>query len=320
MSQTASITTSSSSQADWTLPPGSWDTHVHIFDPQAYPYSPKRAYSPREASFQQLISFGQSLTANNSTPNMVLVLPSPYGNLNESILDLLRKQESGGKLKGIVVLEKEQMGKENLLEMDKLGVRGVRLNMVSSGGSVSGDALKEAMAETAGYIKDAGLGGKWWIQLFIPGHFWDELRHIVENLGVRIIADHLGGMKGLSTLAQDTSIVEQPGFNSLITLAKSQHLIVKVSGFPRASEEEKEGYPDLELVVKRLAVEVPDQLIWASDWPHTGEAKHRKGRSIDIPEPFRDTDDVAILKSLRSWVSKDVWEKMMVTTPGRIYA
>lgn len=94
---------------------------MHVFDPQAYPYSPNRAYSPSEASFQQLVSLGRSLSANDSTPNMVLVLPSPYGNLNESILDLLRKQDGGGKLRGIVVLEKEQMGKENLLEMDKLG-------------------------------------------------------------------------------------------------------------------------------------------------------------------------------------------------------
>lgn len=146
---------------------------MHVFDPKNYPYSPKRAYSPREASFNQLVSFGKSLTINNSTPNMVLVLPSPYGNLNESILDLIQKEDGGGKLRGIVVLEKEQMGREELLEMDRIGVRGVRLNMVSSGGKVTGYALRKAMIETAELIKNAGLGGKWWIQLFIPGHFWE---------------------------------------------------------------------------------------------------------------------------------------------------
>jgi predicted TIM-barrel fold metal-dependent hydrolase len=71
--------------------------------------------------------------------------------------------------------------------------------------------------------------------------------------------------------------------------------------------------------VKRLAKEVPGHLIWASDWPHTGEAKHRKGQSIEILEPFRDIDDVAILQSLRSWVSAEVWEKMMVGTPEKIF-
>jgi predicted TIM-barrel fold metal-dependent hydrolase len=146
---------------------------VHVFDPKNYPYSPKRAYSPREASFQQLISFGKSLTVDDSTPNMVLVLPSPYGNLNESILDLIRKEEGGGKLRGIVVLDKDQMGREELIEMDKVGVRGVRLNMVSSGGKVTGDALRKAMTEVAELIKNAGLGERWWIQLFIPGHFWE---------------------------------------------------------------------------------------------------------------------------------------------------
>ncbi|KAE8453314.1 hypothetical protein EG329_011381 [Mollisiaceae sp. DMI_Dod_QoI] len=319
-SQNMPLSTSSPTQKTWRLPPGSWDTHVHVFDPETYPYSPTRAYSPRSASFNQLTTFGQSLTTNNSAPNMVLVLPSPYGTLNESILDLLRKKEGGGKLRGIVVLDSEQMTRENLLEMDKLGVRGVRLNMVSSGGSVTGDALRKALIETAGLIKDAGLGGKWWIQLFIPGHFWDELSETVRNLGVGIIADHLGGMKGSSMLEQGATVTEQPGFDALIALASSKHLVVKVSGFPRASEDEKAAYPDLEAVVKRFAVEVPDQLIWASDWPHTGEAKDRKGRSINVPEPFRDIDDVAILKRLRSWVSVDVWEKMMAGTPGKIFA
>ncbi|KUJ12401.1 uncharacterized protein LY89DRAFT_738191 [Mollisia scopiformis] len=316
MSQNAE---SSTSTEDWRLPRGSWDTHVHVFDPKSYPYSPKRAYSPREASFQQLTSFGESLTTDNSVPNMVLVLPSPYGNLNESILDLLRKGESGGRLRGIVVLEKEQMVKESLLEMDKLGVRGVRLNMVSSGGSVTGEALRKAMTETASLIKDAGLGSKWWVQLFIPGHFWDELADTVKILGVRIIADHLGGMKGSSMLLEGTPVTSQPGFNALIGLASAKHLVVKISGFPRASEKEEQAYPDLEKVVRRFAAEVPDQLIWASDWPHTGEAKDRKGRSLDIPEPFRDIDDTAILRRIRSWVSDGVWEKMMVNTPEKMY-
>lgn len=60
-----------------------------------------------------------------------------------------------------MVLDSEQMTRKNLLEMDKLGVRGVRLNMVSSGGSVTGEALRKAMSETASLIKNAGLGEKW---------------------------------------------------------------------------------------------------------------------------------------------------------------
>lgn len=268
---------------------------------------------------------------------MVLVLPSPYGTLNESILDLLKNGESGGQLRGIVVLEKEQMGKENLLETDRLGVRGVRLNMVSSGGSVTGDALRIALIETAGLIKEAGLGEKWWIQLFIPGHFWDgmfliysrrllrfidlwlELSDTIKNLGVKIIADHLGGVKGASMLSEGISVTSQPGFDALINLASLKHIVVKISGFSRASKTARTGYADLEAVVKTFAAKVPDQLIWASDWPHTGEAKDRIGRSLDIPEPFRDVDDVAILKIIRSWVGVVVWEKMMVGTPEKIF-
>lgn len=142
----------------------------------------------------------------------------------------------------------------------------------------------------------------------------------IKTLGVKVIADHLGGMKGSSMLPNDVSVTTQLGFDSLIQLAASKHLVVKVSGFPRTSELESEVYPDLEKVVRRFATEIPDQLIWASDWPHTGEAKDRKGRSLDVPEPFREIDDVAILTRIRSWVSGDVWEKMMIETPARMYA
>jgi predicted TIM-barrel fold metal-dependent hydrolase len=146
------------------------------------------------------------------------------------------------------------------------------------------------------------------------------LSETIRNLGVRVIADHLGGMKGSSMLAEGASVTSQPGFDGLIALASSKHLVVKVSGFPRTSELESEVYPDLEPVVKKFATEIPDQLIWASDWPHTGEAKDRKGRSLDASEPFRELDDAAILKRIRSWVSEDVWGKMMVDTPARIYS
>lgn len=126
-------------------------------------------------------------------------------------------------------------------------------------------------------------------------------------------------MKGTSALPSNTTVTEQPGYKSLISLAKSGKLYIKVSAFYRSSKLIQGGYDDLELLVKAFAEEVPDQLIWASDWPHTGSSANRSEENKYIPEPFRDVDNVAVLKNIRKWVSADVWEKMMIKTPGEVY-
>lgn len=64
---------------------------------------------------------------------------------------------------------------------------------------------------------------------------------------------------------------------------------------------------------------MPDQLIWGSDWPHTGSGANRTEAIKDVPEQFRVVDDAAVLENIRKWVGRDVWYKMTVTTPAKIY-
>jgi predicted TIM-barrel fold metal-dependent hydrolase len=146
------------------------------------------------------------------------------------------------------------------------------------------------------------------------------------QLPVEVVADHIGGMKGISKLraSAKTSVVElvnstnQPGLNSLIRLAEKSKIYIKISGLYRASTETK--YSDLEPLVRTLAKKVPHRLIWASDWPHTGEAANRKDKNPERMEKFRDIDNISILNSLKQWVSDDeVWLRMMVTTPHIVY-
>jgi predicted TIM-barrel fold metal-dependent hydrolase len=138
-------------------------------------------------------------------------------------------------------------------------------------------------------------------------------------LGVRIIADHQGGMKGSSSLPEGRPMLSQPGLASLLSLAVSKHVVIKLSGFYRSSASNGTIFSDLEPLIKKFAAEVPEQLVWGSDWPHTGMGKERIGRSIDVPEPFQEIDDVAVLRQLRHWIEEKTWEKIMVLNPARIY-
>ena len=66
-------------------------------------------------------------------------------------------------------------------------------------------------------------------------------------------------------------VLNQPGFRSLVQLARSSRVSIKVSGLYRASTSSEIGYEDLEPIIRTLAEQVPNWLVWASDWLHTGE-------------------------------------------------
>lgn len=148
-----------------------------------------------------------------------------------------------------------------------------------------------------------------------------DLYDTLIDLPVEVIADHLGGMKGISKLGSTTvEPTEQPGFRSLLKLAEQSRVFIKASGLYRASSRNETGYDDLEPIVKTFAEKVPDRLIYASDWPHTGDAAGRAQRGLEDIEQFRKIDNAGIVASLKGWIgSEETWNKMLVTTPDRIY-
>lgn len=80
------------------------------------------------------------------------------------------------------MLDAESTTREELKEMDRLGVRGVRINVEASGHATSASTLRQAVIDTAQIIKEAGLENKWYIQLFIGGGLWDGWFYFLQNL------------------------------------------------------------------------------------------------------------------------------------------
>ncbi|KAL4798361.1 hypothetical protein BDV19DRAFT_386247 [Aspergillus venezuelensis] len=198
--------------------------------------------------------------------------------------------------------------------MHDLGVRGIRLNFQADGRDVDVARLGMVLHQAAERIR--GLP-RWVIQLFVPGWVWDELFESI--LTFTIIADHMGGMLGFSKLA--STLKDRPqlqsGFNSLIRLAKLGKVIIKTSGFYRASSQTETCYNDTRPIIQTLAKEIPEMCIWGSDWPHTGDGKERvKIRDLSVKERFRVVDDVGILENTRSYVGDEVWVKIMRENPG----
>ncbi|KAB2576676.1 3-methylitaconate isomerase [Lasiodiplodia theobromae] len=292
-----------SSDVAWHLPQGSWETHVHVFDPR-YPYSPERQYTPVSALYDELLDFNSNLSVADLPGNIVLVQPSPYGSDNSLILDLLRNHsltQQSNLLRAITVIDPDNVTDEELHEMNALGVRGIRINTQAANSTETAEELRKNITAAVERVKGFN---NWKCQLYISGDSWDYIHDLVRDLPIPVIADHQGGMGGLTKLANgSTDVTAQPGFASLLDLAKSGKVFVKISALYRSSKLTTGGYDDLEPLVKFFAQEVPQQLIWGSDWPHTGSNRTEATRYV--PEPFRKIDNEAVLKNIRKWVGWD---------------
>jgi 2-pyrone-4,6-dicarboxylate lactonase len=109
-------------------PPLSCDAHFHIFGPgERYPYgtgtNENLRYAPPLAPLSDYLELARVL----GMERFVFVQPSAYGRDNARMLDAMR-EVGVARCRGIVDVD-ENAPDTLLAEMDKLGVRGVRINV-----------------------------------------------------------------------------------------------------------------------------------------------------------------------------------------------
>jgi predicted TIM-barrel fold metal-dependent hydrolase len=229
------------------LPPGTCDTHVHMFGPHArYPLDPRRNYTPHECSLAQYRQLMQAA----GIARAVLVQPSVYGTDNSALLDAL--EEGGDTLRGVVVPPPD-ITEAALRAMHALGVRGVRLNLINP-------QVVDLDATLALCRKVADWG--WHLQVFLKLSRGDGavLRDLVARAPLPVVVDHMGG---LTPGTQDRSLHE---------LLAGGRCWVKLSAPYRLSPQGA-PYRDLHEQIRGLAAANPEQVLWGSDWPHT-EQQH----------------------------------------------
>ncbi|EEP78017.1 predicted protein [Uncinocarpus reesii 1704] len=243
------------------IPPQSWDSHMHIIDPDRYPLAPDARYKPQAHTLPDAINFESTVGLSN----MVLVQPSIYGLDNSCLLDGLR--ELGLRRgRGVVVIDPSTAQPETLREWHRLGIRGVRLNLRSVDRQMSAEELISAVRRHAEAIWPLN----WVLQLYIPLSSVPVLLDIVSELGVRICLDHFASPELPVAEANITSSFDPyslSGFAELITLLRQGNTYVKISAPYRLSDD-----PDmkqLSVIALELLQVAPNRLVFASDWPHT---------------------------------------------------
>jgi len=279
------------------MPAGACDCHNHIVGTQdAYPMDPNRVYTAGPAPGSALLAERKRLGLSRN----VLIQASFYGTDNRCMLDALG--EMGESARGVAVVA-PSITSDELLAMDARGVRGVRLNLETSGNR-DPKAASDALAALA--TKLAPLG--WHIQLYAMLSVIDQIADQIAALPVPVVIDHFG--RAVAALG-----VTQPGFSSLIDLVRTRKVYVKLSGSRHISK--VPGDTDVAPLAHALIEAGSDRLVWGSDWPHT--SRRPDGSRTEIA-PYAAVDDAAQLELVRSWCPNEtVWRNIMADTPARLY-
>jgi predicted TIM-barrel fold metal-dependent hydrolase len=275
---------------------------MHIVSPDTtrYPFSPSTTYTPAPHTLEDMTAFYSALTpsappAIRSDPaqtiHPVFIQPSPYGTDNALLLSALEdlnfdSSTSSGLARGIVVIDPQNPPPTSTLQKwHALGVRGVRINLVSVGRKLSPAELEAELMAYADIIRPLGKG--WVLQLYISLDSIPALEEIVPKLGgengdeVRVVIDHLGSPTLPANSSTTASTAEGPapvdptslsGFDSLLRLLEAGNTYIKISGtyrLTRNSIDISEPSDTDRLVKALLKTRRGERCVWASDWPHT---------------------------------------------------
>lgn len=267
------------------VPPGACDCHCHVFGPTAqFPYSVDRQYTPPDAPLEDYIALLDTLGVERT----VIVQPSIYGTDNSCTEDGIRRL--AGRARGIAVVDRSVDDAE-LERLHAAGFRGVRFNLIHTGGSASLELLELLAA------KVAPLG--WHVQIYLRGRLLPEIEYRLKSLPTQVVIDHLGHMEA----GQGT---DQPGFRTLLQLVEHGRTWVKLC--PYRFDWGGSPWDNAAPFAQALAKAAPERLVWGTDWPHP-----------DIPGGIMPNDG-DLVDALGSWFSDDeLIARVLVDNPTVLY-
>src|SRR3984893_2294629 len=230
-----------STPVNFAVPEGACDCHVHTFDPQHFPFSPARPYTPESVSVDELRSLHKALHMSR----VIVVQTTVYATDNSGVLDAMKKL--GSRARGVAVID-EKTPDSALDEMDRAGIRGIRLNLETAGQTDPEIGRKRFQAAVE-RIK----GRKWHIQIYARLSVIEGIKDQVAAAPMPVVFDHFAG-------TQAAPGIEQAGFNSLLSLVRSGKAYVKISA-PYRSSTLAAGYPDVAPIAKALVAANPQRIL-----------------------------------------------------------
>jgi predicted TIM-barrel fold metal-dependent hydrolase len=278
------------------VPAGACDCHTHIHgDPEKFPFFAGRVYTPETALPEEMAALHKSLHIER----VVIVTPSVYGTDNGATLYGMKAR--GADARGVAVID-EKTPESELDAMHGAGVRGIRINLATSG--VSDPAVARARLQTA---IDRVKGRTWHVQIYSNLKVIAALKDQCAQSPVPLVFDHFAG-------AQAALGLDQPGFADVLDLVRSGKAYVKISGAYRASKAAPD-YGDVIPFAQALIAANPDRIVWGTD-----DSVTPPGKKPTEVTPLFQIDDGRLFNLLPVWAPDAATRaKILVTNPARLY-
>jgi predicted TIM-barrel fold metal-dependent hydrolase len=244
------------------------------------------------------------MAAHLGLQRQVFVQPSVYGVDNSCMLDAMALQ--GSNCRGVAVID-DSTTDGALEEMNERGIRGVRVNALSVG--LGDDAIIASRMENVA-LRTSRFG--WHIQLFAALPVIERLAVVLDRFPLPVVIDHMG-------MCRAELGVGQAGISTLCDLLRGGNCWVKLSALYRVSS--RPDCADTAPLISALIEAGPDRVVWASDWPHTGEHKaDADGHGHTSIVPFRRVDDAALQDVVVDCVKdENALRKLFVENPRALY-
>ncbi|HVE07376.1 MAG TPA: amidohydrolase family protein [Paraburkholderia sp.] len=258
------------------LPPGSIDTHIHLFGPAAqYPFHPGSKYISADALPQTQIDQQDVL----GLAGAVIISGGGYGQSTRHLEDVLAS--FGERFRGVALLP-DDATLADIDRLDALGVCGARFVGESHRG-----ALPRLNPRIAALIAEFG----WHVQFYPGPEDLLEKSSALLDLPTPVVLDHF------ACVPADGGI-DQPAFKGLLKMLDTGRVWVKLSGPMRCTPGDF-PYAPVTPLARALVAHAPQRLVWGSDWPHVnmnGRAMPNDGDLVDLLADW--IDDEATLRMI----------------------
>lgn len=269
---------------NFVLPPGSCDTHVHVWGPfDRFPVAKGAPYTPPERTREDL----RALHARLGVERAVIVQTTVYKADNRAMLDAIAASE--GAYRGVALVD-DSFGDAEYKALHLGGVRGVRFGFLKHLGGVPDLAL---LKRTALRLEEMG----WHLVLHLDAGSIVEFEPLLRGLRLPVVVDHMGRVPVPEGM-------DHPAFRILLDLLEQPNWWVKVSGSERISAE---GPPFSDAIpfARRLIAAAPDRTMWGTDWPH--------------PNVRWEPDEADLVDLLPQFGDAAALQKVLVDNPARLY-
>lgn len=261
---------------------GVCDTHIHVYD-RRYPASAAAVLTPPDASLDDYAAVRAALDIER----VVIVQPTTYGLDNRC--QLAAVAQFGDAARAVVVVD-HTTSDDELARLTALGARGARFHMLP-GGAVPWEIMHT--------VADRIAGHGWHVQLQMDGNLLPERLDALLALPTPLVIDHVGRFMPPPT-------VDDPAFRALLTLLDTGRCWVKLSAPYESTHDGAPHYPTVTALAHRLADHAPERMLWATNWPHPGQADPL------TPAQLADLRD--------AWLPTEVLRRqVLVTNPAEVY-